>query len=257
MSRSPDQSFVRLDRDDAVATVILDRPDRLNAWHAEMRAEVIEVVAELGEDDDVAAVVLTGAGDRAFSAGQDLAESAEFDPSQSGWWVDEWRRLYGALRALDKPVVAAIRGVAAGSAFQFSLLADVRVAHPDARLGQPEIRSGLPSPLGLWLLEQRVGLSRATELILTGRMMDGEEAHACGLVHHLVAAEEVRPRAVAVAAELAMLPTGAMRLNKRLLRERSEPGFAAALEAGHHWHQLAYGSGEPQALMARFLASRR
>lgn len=256
MTASEEGPFVLLEREDAVATVVLNRPDRLNAWHAEMRAQVIALLAELAADDEVGAVVLTGAGDRAFSAGQDLGESAGFEPSQAGWWVDEWRRLYGAVRALDKPVVAAIRGVAAGSAFQVALLADVRVAHPEARLGQPEIRSGLPSPLGLWLLEQRVGLSRATELILTGRMMEGEEAHACGLVHHLVAAGEVRPRAVEVASLLGRLPQGAMRLNKQLLRERSEPGFAAALEAGHHWHQLAYGSGEPQALMTAFMAAK-
>jgi enoyl-CoA hydratase/carnithine racemase len=229
----------------------------MNAWDAPMRAELIDALESVSGNDRISAVVLTGAGDRAFSAGQDLNESAQFRPEQSGWWVDEWKRLYSAVRNLDKPVVAGIRGIAAGSAFQVALLTDVRVADPAARLGQPEIHAGLPSPLGLWLLEQRVGVSRATELVLSGRLMSGEQAHACGLVHHLVAAEEVVQKSVEVADELAALPPGAMRLNKQILRERSESGFEGALTAGHRWHAIAYASEEPQRCMTRFLETRQ
>lgn len=248
---------VLVEHRDRVAVVLLNRPERMNAWDAPMRAELIQALEAVGRNDRIGAVVVTGAGDRAFSAGQDLNESARFRPEQSDWWVDEWKRLYSAVRNLDKPVVAGIRGIAAGSAFQFALLTDVRVANRDARLGQPEIHAGLPSPLGLWLVEQRVGVSRATELVLSGRLMSGEEAHACGLVHHLVDADDVVQRSVEVADEMAALPPGAMRLNKQILRERSESGFQEALAAGHRWHAIAYASGEPQRCMTRFLETRQ
>ncbi|HLU31541.1 MAG TPA: enoyl-CoA hydratase/isomerase family protein [Acidimicrobiia bacterium] len=248
---------ILVDRLDQVALITLNRPERMNAWDASMRSLLIDALEEVGSDGSVRSVVLTGAGERAFSAGQDLNESASFRPEQSDWWVEEWRRLYGTVRQLDKPIVAAIRGVAAGSAFQVALLTDVRVASPDSRLGQPEINSGLPSPLGLWLLEQHVGISRATEMILSGRMMSGTEAHSLGLVHHLVPSGEVVSTALALARELADKPPVAMRLNKRILRERSEPGFQDALKAGHRWHALAYASGEPQRRMAEFLEQRK
>lgn len=251
-----DSDSVLVEEVGRVGVVTLNRPSVLNAWDAAMRERLVAALEEVAGTPRIGAMVLTGAGERAFSAGQDLNESAQFRSDQSDWWVDEWRRLYSALRDIEKPVVAGIRGVAAGSAFQVALLADVRVASFDARLGQPEIRSGLPSPLGLWLVEQRIGISRATEMILSGRLLSGDEAFACGLVHYLVPGDRVLSRSIEVAQRLAALPSDAVRLNKQILRERSEPGFQEAIADGHRWHAIAYASGEPQRLMAQFLKTR-
>ena len=243
--------------EDGVATLTLNRPERLNAWHTPMREAVAGALGALNGDASVGAIILTGAGDRAFSAGQDLAETMAFDSGEAGReWFLSWRAFYDSLRNLDKGCVAALNGVAAGSAFQFAMLADVRVGHPGTRMGQPEIDSGIPSVLGPMLMLPRLGLSRTVELTLTGRMMDGEECHRIGLIHHLVEPHRVMEKAREVAAALAAKPPLAMRLNKRRFREISEPDFAEAFAAGAAIEAEAFDSGEPQREMEQFFAVR-
>jgi enoyl-CoA hydratase/carnithine racemase len=250
------RKFIELGMQGDVAVVTLNRPEVLNAWHSAMRREIGEAMVELNADPKVRAIVMTGAGERAFSAGQDLNETKTFDPDRAQSWIEEWRAMYGAIRALDKPLVAALNGVAAGSAFQVALLADVRVGHPGTRMGQPEINSGIASTLGPWLMREMLGLSRTVELTLSGRIMDGEECHAIGLIHHLVPEARVMAKALEVAALLAAKPPVAMRLDKRRFREVTQAGFDEALEAGIRIQRESYGSGEPQAEMAKFLAQR-
>lgn len=249
--------FVRQARDGPVATMTLDRPEVLNAWHAPMRAELVAALRALDADPAVGAIVVTGAGERAFCAGQDLNEAKDFDPDQAVDWIGQWKTLYAAVRGLSKPLIAALNGVAAGSAFQFVLLADIRVAHEGVRLGQPEIRAGIASVLGPWIMREVLGLSRTVELTLTGRLMDAREARDIGIVHHLVARDAVLGTAQRIAAELAALPAVAMRLDKRWLREMTEPGFQAAFEAAARYHRESYESGEPQRVSAAFLDKNR
>ncbi len=248
--------FIILERHDEVAVVTLNRPDRLNAWHAEMRTEVATAFRACNADSGVRAVVVTGAGERAFSAGQDLAETQQFSPERAVAWMEEWRNLYGAVREMDKPVVAALNGVAAGSGFQFALQTDIRVGHPGVRMGQPEINSGIPSTLGPWLMWDMLGRSRTTELTLTGRLMDGVECRDLGIIHHLVPLEGVMERAMTVARELGAKPPLAMRLTKRRLREMTQAGFEDAERAGALVQREAFSAGEPQAMMERFFAER-
>ncbi len=170
--------------------------------------------------------------------------------------MEEWRNIYGAVREMDKPVVAALNGVAAGSGFQFALQTDIRVGHPGVRMGQPEINSGIPSTLGPWLMWDMLGRSRTTELTLTGRLMDGVECRDLGIIHHLVPPERVMERAMTVARELGAKPPLAMRLTKRRLREITQAGFEDAERAGALVQREAFASGEPQAMMARFFAER-
>ncbi|MDX1431036.1 MAG: enoyl-CoA hydratase/isomerase family protein [Gammaproteobacteria bacterium] len=243
--------------DDGIATLTLNRPDRLNAWDTPMREKVAAALGELNEDAAVRAVVLTGAGDRAFSAGQDLEETMQFSSGEEGrQWFMSWRGFYDAVRHLDKGCVAALNGVAAGSAYQFAMLADVRVGHPGTTMGQPEINSGIPSVLGPLLMLPRIGLSRTIELTLTGRMMGGDECHHIGLIHHLVDRNQVMSKAREVAALLASKPPGAMRLNKRRFREITEPAFEEAFATGHDIEAEAFESGEPQRAMEDFFAQR-
>ena len=139
--------------EEGIATLTLNRPERLNAWHTPMREAVAEALGAMNRDASVGAIVLTGAGERAFSAGQDLEETMAFESGEAGReWFLSWRAFYDSLRCLDKGCVAALNGVAAGSAFQFAMLADVRVGHPGTRMGQPEINSGIPSVLGPMLM---------------------------------------------------------------------------------------------------------
>ncbi|MFC4113222.1 enoyl-CoA hydratase/isomerase family protein [Nonomuraea zeae] len=249
---------VLLDREGPVAVITLNRPEKLNAWTAEMRERLMELLREAGSDPEVGAVVLTGAG-RAFCAGQDLGETATIDPDDhaaSDAWIDGFDRLYRAVLDLDKPTVAAVNGVAAGSGFQFALLADLRIGHAGARMGQPEVLSGIPSITGIWAMWHILGRARTTEFALTGRLVDGDEAARLGLLTRLVPQEEVLAAAVAQAKELAALPAGAVALTKGRLRELEREALTDAVAAAKTVHAAAYASGEPQREMARFLKER-
>jgi enoyl-CoA hydratase len=248
---------ILVDVDDGIGTITLNRPEKLNAWDMPMRAALRRALEQLDADDGVAAIILTGAGDRAFSAGQDLAETQKFDSSHAGReWFLSWRDFYDAFRKLRKPCVGALNGVAAGSAFQVAMLTDVRVGHPGTCMGQPEINAGIPSVLGPMLMIERLGLSRTIELTLTGRMMDGDECHRIGLIHHLVPQDELMAKAGEVAQLLASKPPIAMRLCKQRFREVTQPAFDEAFAAGQRYQEEAFASGEPQKAMTKFFAER-
>jgi enoyl-CoA hydratase/carnithine racemase len=248
--------FILRDTHGAVAVLTLNRPEVMNAWHAPMRNDLVLALDAVEADPDLRAIVLTGAGDRAFGAGQDLNETKTFDPDRAEAWIGEWERLYDRIRSLSKPLVVALNGTAAGSAFQVALLGDIRIGHPGVTMGQPEINSGIASTTGPWIMREMIGLARTIELTLTGRMMDAAEAQSMGLINRLVAKEEVMSAALALAAELAAKPPVAMRLNKARFREVTEAGFRDCLAAGVRNQREAYGTGEPARMMEQFLAER-
>jgi enoyl-CoA hydratase/carnithine racemase len=248
---------LNLSHEGSTAVVTLNRPHKLNAWDSPMRQGISELLGELNKDDGVRAIVITGAGDRAFSAGQDLEETMGFQSGEQGHaWFLTWREFYDSLRRLDKPCVAALNGVAAGSAFQFAMLTDIRIAHAGSNMGQPEINSGIPSVLGPLLMVPRLGLSRTIELVLNGRMMGGDECHQIGLVHHLVEPFQVMDKSLQVAAELGAKPPIAMRLNRQRFREMTQADFDDAFSKGAAIEAEAFASGEPQQAMAAFFAAR-
>lgn len=243
---------------DGLATLTLNKPWKLNAWDTPMRAEISGVLRGWNKEPSVRAVIVTGAGDRAFSAGQDLDETEKFQSgSQGATWFQGWRDFYNSIRDLDKPIVAALNGVAAGSAYQAVLLCDLRIGHHGSKLGQPEINSGIPSVTGPMLMLPRIGLARTTELTLSGRMMEAREAHAIGLIQHLVdTPAEVMPKTREIARMLADKPPIAMRLNKHRLRQVTQEAFDEAFKNGGAYQAEAFASGEPQAAMRAFFAER-
>lgn len=247
---------ILLSQQGRVAIITLNRPEKLNAWTTPMRNGIIEALERFDADDDVAAIIMTGAGNRAFSAGQDLSEAHDFDGERAVAWVKEWQRYYAALRGLKKPLVMALNGTAAGSAFQVALLGDIRVAHPGVRMGQPEINAGIASTTGPWIMNSMLGMSRTIELTLTGRLMDAHECRQIGLIHHLVAEDKVFEKALEIANELGDKPPVAMRLDKQRFREMTEPGFQDCIEAGSRIQREAYESGEPARMMAEFFRKR-
>jgi enoyl-CoA hydratase/carnithine racemase len=250
--------FIDVRRDGEIAIITLNRPEKLNAWHRPMRTELREAFKASNADPAVRAVIITGAGERAFSAGQDLEETQQFLSGEQGAeWLGEWRVFYDTMRSVEKPMIAALNGVAAGSAFQVTLLCDIRIGHAGVRMGQPEINSGIPSVMGPWMMNERLGLSRTIELTLMGRMMMAEECHRIGILHHLVPQAQVMSKALEVARNLASKPAIAIRLNKRRFREVTEPAFQNACESGKRIQREAYASGEPQRYMAKFFEERR
>lgn len=236
----------------AVGILTLNRPQVLNAWDAAMRADLVDALGALDAADALGAVVLTGAGDRAFGAGQDLNEARTFDADRAEHWIGEWHRLYDRMLTLSKPIVAAVNGVAAGSAFQVALLCDLRIGHPGVRMGQPEINSGIPSTTGPWIMREIIGLAHTIDLTLTGRMVEADECYRMGLLTRIVPRERLMEEALAVAADLASKPPIAMRLNRKRFREMTAASFHDALEAGVRHQREAYASGEPRRMMDQF-----
>jgi enoyl-CoA hydratase/carnithine racemase len=248
--------FIQLETKNRVGLIRLNRPEKLNAWHTPMRQEIVDALSQFEMDPSIGALVMTGAGDRAFCAGQDLEEAHGFDVKRTESWMREWERYYTALRGLSKPLVMALNGIAAGSAFQVALLGDIRVAHPGVRMGQPEINSGIASTTGPWIMNSMLGMSRTIELTLTGRLMDADECHRIGLVHHIVSADKVLAKSMEIALDLASKAPVAMRLDKQRFCEMTEASFRDAISAGIRIQAQSYETGEPARMMEKFFNKR-
>lgn len=247
---------VLVERDGSLAVVTLNRPARMNAVDDALRGELIAALGRLNADASVRAVVLTGAGGRAFCAGQDLDEAAAVTWQQIVPWLNRQRAMYQAVRDLDKPCVAAVRGVAAGAGFQLALCADWRLTTPDSRLGQPEVKAGLASIVGSYLMTLHVGHTHNVQMSLSGELVSGQRAYEIGLVTALHADAELMDAALARARSLAALPPTSVRLSKQRLRAMTQPGFDDACVAGIRAQLECYADGEPQRVMAEFLSQR-
>ena len=250
------QNAVEVSLTDAVALVTLNRPERMNAVNADLRAGLIAALGELNRRDDVRAVVLAGRGSRAFCAGQDLDEAAAMDWKQIASWLTHQRATYQAIRDLDKPCVAAVQGVAAGAGFQIALCADWRIATPESRLGQPEVKAGLASIVGSYLMTLHVGHTHNAQLSLSGDLISGMRAYEIGLLTEVCEADQLMTRALARAQAMAALPPTAIRMSKQRLRAMSQPGFDEACVAGIRAQLECYADGEPQRVMAEFIGRR-
>ena len=248
---------VLIERHGAIALLRLNRPAALNAVDAGLRAELAAAMQSLNADAAVTAAVITGAGERAFCAGQDLQEAMGLATDEVGGWLTRQHAMYQSVRDFDKPLVAALNGVAAGAGFQIALCCDLRVGYPELRIGQPEIRAGLASIVGTYLMTLQLPLSLNQQLSLAGELLRGQRAFDVGLVNHLVPQGEVVERSIALAGEMARLPRAAYAATKRRLRQLSQPGFDDALEAARRAQTALYASGEPQRVMKEFFAKKK
>ena len=257
-----------LEKTGHVAVLTLNRPRKLNALDGGLQGAIREALAEARADDDVRAVVLTGAG-RGFCSGADLTarpaaegEAAQpTTPTQNDHlddvgWVG---RQALAVHRLDKPVIAAVNGVAAGAGMSLALACDVRVGSTNARFKTVFIERNLSPDSGMsFFLPRIVGYSRAADLIYTSRAVGAEEAHRIGLLDRLVAADELMPAAVALAEQMAQWPPLALRTSKRVLQHNMECDLEAALR--FEYSSLAVGNravNDRRESLAAFLEKRK
>ncbi len=207
----------------SVATITLNRPERLNALDYALRDELLAALRKAADDQTVRVVVLTGAG-RAFCAGADIKEvlvpGLDLDPrTREREEVRSFNELTRVIRELEKPVIAAVNGDAVGGGCCLTLAADIRVASTHARFGMVFVRIGLSSADmgGTFLLPRLIGLAHASELLLTGEIIDAERAERLGLVSRVVPPEELMTQAYELAARLAAGPPIGLALTKRAL----------------------------------------
>lgn len=222
--------------EDHIATITIDREDVLNAFNEQFSGEFITALKQVSRDADVRVVVLKGAG-RAFSSGQDLGDlEATYVPGHTPCLGDDLRKRYDPwvklIRTMQKPVIAAVNGVAAGAGCSLALACDLRIASEHAKFIEVFINVGLiPDSGSTWTLPRIVGLGRAMEMCLTGRPVGADEALAIGLVNQTVPADELDAAVSKIASRLASLPSRAIGLTKRLLNESFERSLTAQLEA--------------------------
>ncbi len=219
--------FVRVEVDDAVATIRVDRP-KMNALNAQVQEEIRDAAAECAERDDVKAVVVWG-GEKVFAAGADVKEMADMSYTDMVKRSGALQSSFTALARIPKPVVAAVTGYALGGGCELAMCADIRIAADNAVLGQPEILLGIiPGAGGTQRLTRLVGPAKAKDLIFTGRFVKADEALAIGLVDKVVPAEQVYDEAVAWARQFAKAATYALRAAK----ESVDRGLEVDLETG-------------------------
>ena len=223
--------LVEVDAEAGVATITLNRPDALNALTVPMKQALLAALRRVERDAAVRAVILTGAG-RAFCAGQDLRERLQPDAAPLGVEVRErYNPIIRAMRALPKPIVAAINGVAAGAGASLAMACDLRIASDAATFALAFGRVGLvPDSGATWFLPRLVGVTRAAELALLGDSVSAGDAVRLGLVGRVVAADQLAAEARSIAARLAAGAPRAMALTKRALNAAWQHDLEAALD---------------------------
>lgn len=251
-----------IERTDGVVTLTLNRPDSLNSLDATLKETLRDTLAELDEDSGCRAVLLTGAG-RAFCVGQDLREHVATLEKTTGDSLGTVREHYNPiatlLAGLGKPVVAAVRGVAAGAGASLALLADFRVGGPSTSFLMAFANVGLAGDTGVsWSLPRLVGHAKAIELLLLAEPVRAPEAARLGMLTNLVETdEEVVPAARALAARLAAGPTVAYGAIKRALAVAEAGSLADALAAELHAQWVAGATEDHRAATAAFVAKQR
>ena len=222
---------ILVEREGAVVTLTLNRPDKLNAIDSPMLDALERILGEIEADAACRAVVLSGAG-RAFSAGADIKEWTALPPLEfSRSWGQRGHVLFDRLAALRPPVVAAINGIAFGGGLEIALCADIRIASTAARIGLPEVTIGnVPGWGGTQRVPRLIGAGRAKQLILTGQPVDAARAEAWGLVSEVVEPEALLPRARELAQAIAANAPIAVQAAKRLIDAGLPSSHGIALE---------------------------
>lgn len=198
---------------DGVSTVTINRPDKLNALNHAVLAELRVYFEAVAADDSVRVVIITGAGDRAFAAGADVAELAALDGASGKEAAERGQRVFRLIENLGKPVIAAVRGYALGGGFELALACTLRIAAENARFGQPEVKLGLvPGYGGSQRLPRLIGKGRALEMILTGEPIGAEEALRIGLANRVVSEQDLISASVAIAKRIIAQAPVAVRL---------------------------------------------
>jgi enoyl-CoA hydratase len=225
---------VQVEGDGAVAVVTIDRRQVMNALDRATIDALRRAVLDVRRDESIRCVILTGAGEKAFVAGADIQELERLSPTEAEAYALAWQHVFDLVEHLGKPVVAAVNGFALGGGCELAMACTLRVASDTARFGQPEVKLGVtPGFAGTQRLPRLVGKGRALDLLLTGRVVDAQEALAIGLVNRVVPAADLMAKAKELAFALAALAPVAMRSIIEAVNRGLEMAFpeAAFLEA--------------------------
>jgi enoyl-CoA hydratase/carnithine racemase len=235
----------------------IDNAAKLNALNRELMVEIVEAVQALEADPELRLVILTGAGERAFVGGADINELATLDPESAREFITLVHRCCDGFHRLPVPVIARIDGYALGGGLELAAACDLRVASDRAMFGMPEVRVGMPSVVEAALLPQLIGYGRTRRLLLTGVMIDAEEALAWALVDAVVSPDRLDGVVERFAAAILAGGPQAIRLQKKLILDWEELPTGAAVARGIEIFAEAYETDEPRRMAEAQLAAMR
>lgn len=246
-----------VEKTNGVAVITINRPRVMNALDATTLRALQQAIGTLEEEGDIGALILTGAGDRAFVAGGDLAAVEQFTPLQARDFARLAQGVLDRIEQCAKPVIAAVNGFAVGGGCELAMVCDLRLAADTARFGQPEVKLGiLAGWAGTQRLPRLVGRGRALELLLTGEMIDAAEAWRIGLVNRVVPAADLMPAALELAGRIAALPRQAIRFTRQAVHHGLEMDSSRAAEYEADLFALCFATEDQKSCMRAFLDRR-
>ena len=240
-----------------IAFVTVNRPEKLNALNSAVMAAFVAAFDGLREDTAVRAVVLSGAGDKAFIGGADVSELGGLDQGSARSFITCVHACCEAVRDFPAPVIARIGGYVLGAGLEIAASCDLRVASQTAVFGMPEVRLGIPSVVEAALLPQLVGWGRTREMLLLGANFSAEDAHRWGLVERLTTADGLDAAVEAWLTDLMACGAEAVRLQKGLIRRWEDLPLRAAIDAGIDAFEAAFETDEPRRMIDAFRAKPR
>jgi enoyl-CoA hydratase/carnithine racemase len=249
---------IKLEYDGVIATLTINRPDKMNAVNNATVEEFDAALAELEKNADVRVMILTGAGDKAFAAGADINELSRRDALLGRGETRRRQEVYTRIEMLEIPSIAVINGFALGTGLELAMACTLRVASTPSKLGQPEVNLGIiPGAGGTQRLPRLVGMGWAMEMILTAAPISADKALSIGLVNRVVAPEAVMEEAKKIATLIASKPKLAIQYGKEAVLRYNEGSFAQGMAHESYLHALACGTYDKKEGVTAFLEKRK
>ncbi|MEM2944304.1 MAG: enoyl-CoA hydratase-related protein [Methanomassiliicoccales archaeon] len=248
---------ILLDIEEPFATITINRPKALNALSTTVLRELREALEKCEKDEKVKVVILTGAGEKAFVAGADIAEMSSLGPLDAKSFSEYGNSVFRYIEKMSKPVIAAINGYALGGGCELLMACDIVIASERAKIGQPEVKLGIPPGFGgTQRMSRLIGKMKAKELIFTGEMIDAQEAYRIGLVNRVVPAEKLIEEAKNIAKLIASRGQIAVRMAKQLINEGINIDLDSGLTLEAKGFALCFSTGDQKEGMKAFLEKR-
>ena len=252
-----EKEVVLVEKSDHVATITINRPDKLNALDAQVIVTLAMALEQLRQDPDVRVAVLTGAGEKAFIAGADIAEF-KGSPAVDQYRIMQTADIYSAVERFPKPTIAMINGFCLGGGCEVAMACDIRIAGDKAKLGQPETNLGIiPAGGATQRLPRLVGQGRAMRLIYTGDIIDAAEAERIGLVDEVAPQDELKDHVMKMAGKIAQKSPASLQAAKETVRAAWQMPLDAGLRFEKSWFGLLFSTEDKEEGVTAFLEKRK
>lgn len=249
---------ILFEKKEGIGFITINRPDKLNALNRETMDELECLLYEIEKDEEVKVIVITGAGEKAFVAGADIKELSELKPLKAKEFSERGQAIFSMIEKMKKPVICAINGFALGGGCELALACHIRIASKNARFGQPEVKLGLiPGYGGTQRLTRLVGKGLANELILTGDMIDAEEALRIGIVNKVVEPSELMPTCITIAKKIMANSPVAVKLSLHAIQKGVEMSLEEGLALEANLFSLCFASEDASEGTKAFLEKRQ